>query len=152
MKMLLAIVIVSGVAFCQTTVTTPNSEAKQLNEAEKQSVAAVRFVRAKLTDPDSFRVNAVTARLAQRKDGSSAYIVCIDGRAKNRMGGYSPLLSYVLPPYQSNPMSSQMANPDEASASGRTGVDLYNIMCKDKKADDTTSAAQAALKADRDSD
>jgi hypothetical protein len=152
MKTLLAIFIMSGSLIGQTAATAAATETKQTTEAERQSVAAVRFVRAKLNDPDSFRVSGVTARLTERKDGSSAYIVCINGRSKNRMGGYSPLVSYVLPAYQNNPMSSQIGNPDDSSASGTMNIDLVNIMCKEKKGDDTTGAAQAALRADRSND
>ena len=142
MRILLAALLLSTAA-AQTT----GGEPKTLTEAEQQSVTAVRLVRSRLDDPSSFRFSSVVAHLIERKDGSSAYAVCIDGSIHNPQGGLTPLVSYVLPPYQNDPITAVIGNLDPGSADGKANVELYNAMCKNKKGENTTNAVRAALRA-----
>jgi hypothetical protein len=143
MKTLLALLLLSTAVVAQSQ---PAGQDKPITDAEKQSILAVRFVRAKLNDPESLRFSNVTAHLIDRKDGSSAYAVCIDGSIHNPTGGLTPLVSYVLPPYQNDPMTALMGNSDPGSVDGRTNIEVYNAMCKNKKGENTTNAVRRALR------
>jgi hypothetical protein len=143
MKTLLALLLMSTAVVAQSQA---GGQDKPLTDAEKQSVLAVRFVRAKLNDPESFRFSSVIAHLIDRKDGSSAYAVCIDGSIHNPTRGLTPLVSYVLPPYQNDPMTALMGSSDTGSADGGTNIEVYNAMCKNKKGENTTNTVRRALR------
>jgi hypothetical protein len=67
------------------------ADERQLTDAEKMGISGSRSMRNKLDDPESFPVS--TARVVKDKDAKTdtTYYICVQGRAKNRMGGFRML-------------------------------------------------------------
>jgi hypothetical protein len=132
----------------------------RLTNAEKMGISGARSLRDKVTDPESFRVSSVRIVVANKDTtGHSAdgvYWVCVEGRAKNKMGGYVSLLGLAMSVGPSFEAVALDVSEAEAPTSGYqlrctypwTGSDGASTVIVASGVD-VTDAAKAALKGDR---
>ncbi|MGA9530166.1 MAG: hypothetical protein WBS24_18780 [Terriglobales bacterium] len=131
-----------------SAVAQPKSAKRHPSDAEKIGISGSRSIRKELDDPESFRVSTVRVikqSPAARAELGADYSVCVQGRAKNKMGGYVSLLgsALALMPHSDDQMFFASVSED--------GVGGYNLYCLDDDLGiDVTDAVKAALKADRD--
>ncbi|MGB7281592.1 MAG: hypothetical protein WBE13_04950 [Candidatus Acidiferrum sp.] len=127
-------------AACAAAQPKPAKE-RQPTDAEKMGVSGSRSMRKELDDPESFRVSSV--RILKNKDAKmdTAYYVCVQGRAKNKTGGYVSLLGVALA-FMPEAIGVAMDISEE-------GIGGYQLYCLDDPGVDVTDAVKAALKADR---
>ena len=131
-KSLLLISSVLLLGVCAWAGTNPKHK---LSRVQQYGIAIARAIRDGLRDPQSFRVS--TVMVFDLGD------VCIDGRAKNGMGGYEPLQAVAI---------------GRGKYKGLHVVDehndyLFETYCGirvEGEGKDVTEAVKEALKADRD--
>lgn len=157
MKCKLAVVL--ALAACAVA---QQSKTRRLTRAERMGVSGARSVRDKVADPESFRVSGVRIVVANKKaDGRSAdgvYWICIEGRAKNRMGGYISLVGLAMGTDRTPDAMALDVSEADVETSG------YHLRCMYPWSEegtstliaapgaDVTDVVKAALRADREKD
>ena len=146
MKLVVLLVLLLTATGCTHSTapsTVAQSEPHTLTAAEKAGISGARKVRKELTDPDSFRVSSV--KIVQGEackwmpSNCSVLWVCIEGRSKNEMGGYTPLEALA---YGSTDSDATVLVPIPNFRPEWNGRLFGNNI-------DVTDAVKAALKADR---
>lgn len=134
-KWLAAVLLLTACAAAQSSGKPP-----KLTAVEKIGVTGTRSLRDMLNDPESFRVTSV--RIV-RDDTAKMSWICVEGRAKNAMGGYLALVGMAVGLDTGAAGGMSIVSPDDPAAT------VIADRCKDPGVD-VTNAAKAALKADRD--